>query len=90
MAICGSSKVFRWYNSGVISTNCGTNLDHAVVAVGYGYDKSTKLFYFLIRNSWGASWGENGFAKIAQSSTDSSPGYCLINSYPYYPNVVII
>lgn len=69
VAIDASTATFQNYSSGVITSNCGTSIDHAVVAVGYGVDSATGLSYFLVRNSWGASWGDNGFVKIAQSST---------------------
>ena len=86
VAIDASTSTFQNYHSGVITSGCGTSIDHAVVAVGYGTENGTD--YFLVRNSWGASWGDNGFVKIGQSSTGSSPGYCAINEMPYYPNVV--
>jgi KDEL-tailed cysteine endopeptidase len=56
------------------------------MAVGYGNDAATGLDYFLVRNSWGSSWGDNGYIKIGQSSTGGSPGYCGINKAVYYVN----
>jgi len=54
VSIDASTQLFQFYKSGVISsTSCGTNIDHAVSAVGYGYDPKTNLNYYLIRNSWG-------------------------------------
>ena len=84
VAIDASSSTFNYYTTGVITSGCGTSIDHAVVAVGYGTENGTD--YFLVRNSWGSSWGDNGFVKIAQSSTNGQPGYCGINTDPYYPN----
>jgi len=61
VAIQANKLVFQLYTSGVItSSKCGTNIDHAVVAVGYGTDP-TYGAYFLVRNSWGTSWGESGY-----------------------------
>ena len=37
-----------------------TSTNHAVIAVGYGHDTATNLDYWIIRNSWGTSWGLNG------------------------------
>lgn len=73
-----------------MTTGCGTTLDHAVVAVGYGLDVATGLNYFLVRNSWGSSWGDKGYIKIAQSSTGTAPGYCGINKAVYYVNATSI
>jgi len=55
---------FRSYTGGVIRSGCGTNLDHSVTVVGYGTDPSQGE-YFLVKNSWGASWGESGYVRIA-------------------------
>jgi len=39
-------------------------VDHVVNLVGYGYDSDTKSTYFILRNSWGTSWGEDGYMRI--------------------------
>lgn len=66
------------YTSGVITGSaCGTNLDHGVLAVGYGTENGTP--YFLVKNSWGASWGDAGYVKIGQ---ESGAGVCGIQSGP--------
>ena len=58
------TTVFQMYTGGVLnSTACGTNLDHAITAVGYGTEAGQD--YYLVRNSWGASWGDKGYIKIA-------------------------
>jgi C1A family cysteine protease len=59
---------FQFYKSGILS-NCGKSLDHGVVAVGYGSENGKN--YFLVRNSWGASWGEQGYVKILHDSNDT-------------------
>ncbi len=57
VAIDASQPIFQNYVSGIItSTTCGTSIDHAVVAVGYG--TSGGQAYFIVRNSWGTTWGD--------------------------------
>ena len=73
--------VFQMYTSGILdSTACGTNLDHAVTAVGYGTENG--VAYYLVRNSWGASWGEKGYIKIAAVP---GAGICGIQQVSVYP-----
>lgn len=57
--------------------DCGIDLDHDIVAVGYG-TTAEGIDYWLVRNSWGADWGLSGFAMVAQSPTGGSPGVCGI------------
>merc|ERR550534_1186382 len=55
---------FQLYAGGVYDGPCGTDLNHGVIAVGYGVQEGRK--YWLVRNSWGASWGEGGYIKLAR------------------------
>jgi len=64
VSVDASSAVFQLYSHGVFNSNkCGTELNHAVTAVGYGNDGGDE--YVIVRNSWGAGWGENGYIRIA-------------------------
>jgi C1A family cysteine protease len=57
VTIEADTMTFQMYTSGILdSTKCGTNLDHAVAAVGYGTENGVE--YYIVRNSWGANWGE--------------------------------
>lgn len=67
VAIEADQSVFQFYTSGVVTSGCGKNLDHGVTAVGYGTDNGQA--YILVRNSWGASWGDHGYIKI-DATTD--------------------
>jgi KDEL-tailed cysteine endopeptidase len=77
VSIEADSSYFHSYSSGVLTnaSACGTSLNHAVVAVGYGTD-ATAGGYYLVRNSWGTGWGELGYVKIGQAD---APGICGIN-----------
>ena len=86
VAIEADQAVFQQYTGGVItSSTCGTTIDHAVLAVGYGTDP-TYGAYWLVQNSWGTSWGDQGYVKIGMSAS-GWPGICGINKDVYYPNV---
>jgi|688.fasta_scaffold125433_4 C1A family cysteine protease len=65
VAIEADQSAFQFYSSGVLDGDCGRQLDHGVVVVGYG-DENSKP-YWLVRNSWGDSWGEQGYIKIVRN-----------------------
>jgi len=74
VAIEADKSVFQSYKSGIItSTACGTTLDHGVLVVGYGTEGSQP--YWILKNSWGTTWGEKGYFRIARSD-GSGPGIC--------------
>jgi len=73
--------VFQQYTSGIFSsTGCGTNLDHATLVVGYGSDAGTE--YWIMKNSWGTVWGEEGYMRLEIVDGD---GICGIQMNPLYP-----
>ena len=62
-SVDASSAIFQNYASGVMdSSECGTRLNHSVVIVGWGQASTD---YWIVRNSWGSQWGEQGYIKIA-------------------------
>ena len=74
-------SVFNAYKSGILnSSTCGTKLDHAVVAVGYG--NASGQDYYIVRNSWGSSWGESGYIRIAAVDGAGICGIQLDSRYP--------
>merc|ERR1719473_1020084 len=65
VAIEADKSAFQLYKGGVLdSTSCGEQLDHGVLAVGYGTDGGKD--YYKVKNSWGATWGESGYIRMVQ------------------------
>jgi len=81
VAIEADQSGFQFYKSGVFSGPCGTSLDHGVLAVGYDTGASTP--YWIVKNSWGASWGLQGYILMAQGK--GARGLCGINMAASYP-----
>lgn len=78
VAVEADQTVFQNYKSGVITgSSCGTNLDHGVLAAGWGTLDGQD--YFLVKNSWGASWGDKGYLRIG---IEAGKGVCGIQSGP--------
>jgi len=74
------------YMGGVITdTTCGVTQDHGVLVVGYGMDAESSQEYWLVKNSWGANWGENGYVRIGINGDGA--GICGIQSSPVYPTI---
>jgi C1A family cysteine protease len=81
VAIEADQQVFQMYSGGVLDDDsCGTQLDHGVLAVGYGTDSDSGKDYYIVKNSWGANWGENGYVRIVRMKN-----MCGIATEPSYP-----
>jgi C1A family cysteine protease len=73
---------FQTYQSGVLTSDaCGTQLDHAVLAVGYGTEDGQD--YWLVKNSWDTTWGDNGYIKLGMNDTT---GVCGVQMGPSFPS----
>ena len=84
IGIEADQDVFQFYSSGVIKANCGAELDHAVLAVGY--DKQGVFEAFIVKNSWGEDWGEQGYVYISTVQTlNHGQGVCGILAEPVVP-----
>jgi len=82
VTIEADKMVFQHYKSGIMdSAECGTRLDHAVSAVGYGTEGGKD--YYIVRNSWGTVWGDQGYIKIAAVE---GKGICGIQMQSLYAN----
>jgi len=66
MSICVDATLWQTYQGGVITaaSGCGTAIDHAVQATGYNAEGN----YWIIRNSWAETWGEQGFVYVEYGS----------------------
>jgi len=84
IAIEADQYTFQSYKSGVMTGTCGDSLDHGVLAVGYGHDTDSNLDYWIVKNSWGPSWGLSGYIYL-QRHISSSSGQCGILLQPSYP-----
>jgi len=79
IAIEADQMSFQFYSGGVFDdASCGTNLDHGVLIVGYGVDGGKQ--YFNVRNSWGTSWGEQGYIRLAMGK--NTCGLATVPSFP--------
>ena len=85
IAVSAGNECWRFYESGILSSanNCPTELDHGVVVVGL--DESGDQPYWLVQNSWGTNWGEQGFIKMAVEEGDGVSG---MNTYAEYIDVL--
>lgn len=75
-----------WYDyliQGIFTGHCGTALDHGVVVVGYGTEDGKD--YWLVRNSWGTSWGEEGYFRLERNVIGRNTGKCGIAMEASYP-----
>ena len=75
---------FQTYQSGILDdgAKCGTQLDHAVTVVGWGTEGSTD--YWIVKNSWSTTWGEDGYVRLA---IQDGIGVCGVQQDPVYPLV---
>jgi len=85
VSVAIAANAIMFYTSGIFSdTTCNTQVNHGVTAVGYGADG--KDFFWLVRNSWGGSWGEAGYIRFTRSDT-AGVGICLICTVASYPTL---
>jgi len=88
VAIEADQNSFQGYSGGVLTGNCGTQLDHGVLTVGFGTESGTN--YWKVKNSWGSSWGMSGYVLIERGDNkcgiaDGPPSYPVVNGAPVPP-----
>lgn len=80
ISIATVGEKIQLYHSGIFDNDlCGDDLDHGVVVVGYG--TANKKQYWIVKNSWGTSWGEKGFIRMSRNKGNQ----CGIASGASYP-----
>ncbi|CAO1415997.1 unnamed protein product [Diamesa tonsa] len=83
IAIYGSLESFQSYKSGVYYDDaCTTNINHAVLLVGYGVTNNG-VEYWIIKNSYGITWGERGYMRLARNRKN----HCGVAEFIIYPIV---
>merc|ERR1712127_93034 len=80
IAIEADQSGFQFYSGGVFTGACGKQLDHGVLLVGFGTDSGQD--YWKVKNSWGASWGENGYIRMIRGQNQ-----CGLANSASYPTV---
>ena len=96
-----TNSQFMFYKSGVMveeTLKCSSesnNVNHGVTLIGYGKTtkEEEKKFceeFWIVRNSWGPKWGEDGFFRLCMDGTGSKNqpyGICQLNRFPTYPTM---
>jgi KDEL-tailed cysteine endopeptidase len=90
VAIEADQREFQLYAGGIFDAECGTQLDHGVLVVGYGSelnetaaDNST-VDYWIVKNSWGPMWGDKGYIRLRRNIGNSA-GQCGVAMQASYP-----
>ncbi|KAL7607704.1 vignain [Lactuca sativa] len=83
IAIDAGGLNFQFYSEGVFNGICGTELNHGVAIVGYGTTQEGTN-YWIVRNSWGSGWGEQGYIRMLRgfSEPEGLCGLAMECSYP--------
>ena len=76
VAVDAGGTAWQFYAGGVLTSSCGSALNHAVLAVGYGTLGADD--YWTVKNSWGTGWGERGYILLGRGAQYGANGQCGI------------
>ena len=83
-----SNKIYLYFFfyiiGGVYDGNCGEMVNHGVTLVGYGTDETSNQDFWKVKNSWGSTWGEEGFIRMTKTG-GTGTGKCFIADQAVYP-----
>jgi len=91
IAIEADQSTFQLYRGGVLTAKCGKKLDHGVLLVGY--DNTAPQKFWKVKNSWGETWGEQGYIRLGKDinancgAFGGCAGQCGLLGQPSYPVV---
>jgi len=72
LSIAVNASIWQYYTGGIFNQTCSTALNHAVTLVGWGFSGTQN--YWIVKNSWGANWGESGYIRLIMGT-----GICGMN-----------
>lgn len=78
VAVSVAADAWSLYDSGIFDGACGNIVDHAVTLFGYGKQGAEE--YWIVKNSWGGDWGENGYIRLLRHENEES--LCGIDDKP--------
>lgn len=83
VSVAVDSKSWMLYAGGIVKSQCDNKLNHGLVIIGYGIEEGTNDKYWILKNSWGEKWGENGYIRVlnTERNDDGVCGINMINSY---------
>ncbi|XP_020097748.1 ervatamin-B-like [Ananas comosus] len=80
------AAAIQHYSGGIFDGPCGSSINHAMCIVGYGQNDDAGTKYWIVKNSWGTSWGDEGYIYF-QKDVAAPEGMCGLATSPSYPTM---